>query len=167
MCGPGRATVPRVSVRTSSRVGTCSAPVRSNRTVRLRPGRRGPDSGVRLGGPAPLGLQICQRDASTAPRRHQAAQRQRADDRVGKKTKAEAIAAGRRPDLVGNAGHASRLPHRGEADRQDQRRDRLGMAPLGPPGPGPRRSKPNYGNVPPTPSSSTSTSVPARARSPP
>ena len=67
----------------------------------------------------------------------QDAQRQRPDDRLGQEDRREAIAAGRKKELVSNV-PAARLARRGQADRQDHRRGRLGMAPLGPPDPGPR-----------------------------
>ena len=81
---------------------------------------------------------VRQREASAAPRRHQAAQRQRADDRVGEEDERGGHRRRAPAGPGGQRGHPSRLLDRGEADRQDHRRDRLGMAPLGPPGPGPR-----------------------------
>ncbi len=60
------------------RPGSLQKPNRSASARRRRPG-----SGIRLGWPARLGLYICERETSAAPRRHPASQRQRAHDRVG------------------------------------------------------------------------------------
>ena len=63
-----------------------------------------------------------------------------------KKTADEAIAAGRKQELVSNYCPA-RLDRRDQADGQDHRRNRLGMAPLGPPHAGSRLDQGEFGDV--------------------
>ena len=65
------------------------------------------------------------------------AQRQRADGRLGQEDRRRGDRR-RAEEGAGQRLRAARLDRRGQADGQDDRRGRLGMAPLGPPGPGPR-----------------------------
>ena len=58
-----------------------------------------------------------------------------------RKTAEEAIAAGRRPEMTGDRHLMRGLARGDQADRQDDRRSRVGMAPLGPPGPGLRQDQ--------------------------
>ena len=80
-----------------------------------------------------------------------------------KKTADEAIAAGPE-ERPGEQLLAARLDPRDQADRQDHRRSRLGMAPLGPPDPGPRLdARRTSATWPRIPSWSTSTSSKPRS----
>ena len=100
--------------------------------VRRRAGLGRADPGVRLGRRARLGFRVPQRQAVSPPRRRQDAQRQRADGRLGQ----EDHGRGDRRRAEAGAGEqlrAARLDRGDQADGQDDRRGRLGMAPLGPP----------------------------------
>ena len=106
-----------------------------------RAGRRRADPGVHLGRRAGLGLQVLQREAASAPRHDAAAQRQRAADRLGPQDRRGGDR--RRPPAGDDRRPApgARLARRDQADRQDHRRGRVGVAPLGPPGPGLRQDQ--------------------------
>ena len=104
--------------------------------VRRRAGLGRADPGVRLGRRARLGFRVPQRQAVSPPRRRQDAQRQRADGRLGQEDRGRSHRR-RAEDGAGQQLPAARLDRRDQADRQDDRRGRLGMAPLGPPRPGP------------------------------
>ena len=56
-----------------------------------------------------------------------------------KKNAKDAVAAGRRPETVGQGDMLSRRPSRSSADWREDREDRLGMARLGPPDSGVRQ----------------------------